>query len=106
MNRLTVYRANARGDLPEIAVFFVRTGLAASDRFLASVEDAAVQLRRMPGFGETGNPQFAGLRCWRVPKFKHYIIFYRPTELGIEILRVLHGARDMESLFGGADVTK
>lgn len=28
-----------------------------------------------------------------------YILFYRPIEGGIELVRVLHGARDIESLF-------
>lgn len=30
---------------------------------------------------------------------KKYIIFYFPTERGIEVFRVLHGARDIEDLF-------
>jgi toxin ParE1/3/4 len=30
---------------------------------------------------------------------KNYIIFYQPFEGGIEILRVLHGTRDVGSIF-------
>ncbi|NJK75351.1 MAG: type II toxin-antitoxin system RelE/ParE family toxin [Microcoleus sp. SU_5_6] len=30
--------------------------------------------------------------------FKRYLIFYRTAETGIEILRVLHGARDLEAI--------
>ena len=29
----------------------------------------------------------------------NYIILYRPTDFGVEIARVLHGSRDIESLF-------
>lgn len=29
----------------------------------------------------------------------HYLIFYLPLEDGIEVVRVLHGARDWEPLF-------
>jgi toxin ParE1/3/4 len=29
----------------------------------------------------------------------NYLIFYRPLADGIEIVRVLHGARDIDSLF-------
>jgi len=29
----------------------------------------------------------------------NYVIFYRPTAEGVEIARVLHGARDLETLF-------
>ena len=28
----------------------------------------------------------------------HYVLFYRPTSDGIEVIRVLHGARDVQSL--------
>ncbi|MGH9942446.1 MAG: type II toxin-antitoxin system RelE/ParE family toxin [Pyrinomonadaceae bacterium] len=30
---------------------------------------------------------------------KNYLIFYQPFEDRIDILRVLHGARDIESIF-------
>jgi toxin ParE1/3/4 len=30
---------------------------------------------------------------------KNYVIFYRPLEDGIEIVRVLHGAQDLPPLF-------
>ena len=29
----------------------------------------------------------------------NYIIFYRPSEQGIELLRVLHGSRDIPEVF-------
>ena len=56
----------------------------------------------MPGMGvsrEYGNPRLKGMRMWPVPGFKNYLIFYRATETELEVLRVLHGARDIESLF-------
>jgi toxin ParE1/3/4 len=31
--------------------------------------------------------------------FGRYIIFYRPVANAIEIVRVLHGARDIENIF-------
>jgi toxin ParE1/3/4 len=36
------------------------------------------------------------LRSFPVGK---YVIFYRPIENGIEIARILHGARDLPSIF-------
>ncbi|MDZ8108879.1 MAG: type II toxin-antitoxin system RelE/ParE family toxin [Nostoc sp. DedQUE12a] len=29
----------------------------------------------------------------------NYLIFYRPIDQGIEVIRLLHGARDIQSLF-------
>ena len=38
---------------------------------------------------------------WPIPKFANYLIFYRLTSEKVEIVvRVLHGARDIPSLFG------
>jgi hypothetical protein len=36
---------------------------------------------------------------WPIPKFENWLIFYRPIENGIEIIRLLPGARDIQSLF-------
>lgn len=40
-----------------------------------------------------------GIRQWRLPGFENYLIFYRPLDDGVEILRVLHGARDIQRIF-------
>jgi toxin ParE1/3/4 len=32
-----------------------------------------------------------------------YVIFYRPIEEGIEVIRVLHSARDIEDIFADLD---
>lgn len=40
---------------------------------------------------------------WRIAGFDSCLIFYRPTERGVEIIRVIHGSRDVEQLFGGRD---
>ncbi len=33
--------------------------------------------------------------------FENHFVFYRPHESGIEVVRVLHGARDLESILDG-----
>jgi plasmid stabilization system protein ParE len=33
--------------------------------------------------------------------FAKYLVFYRPVANGIEIFRVLHGARDIEGILAG-----
>ncbi|MBX6312378.1 MAG: type II toxin-antitoxin system RelE/ParE family toxin [Isosphaeraceae bacterium] len=76
--------------------------LGASRRFYEATERAFQQLAHRPGPGaplDSDNPHLAGLRCSTVPGYKKYLIFYRPIENGIEVLRVIHGARDIESLF-------
>jgi len=59
------------------------------------------RLARMPemgGFWESSNPTLAGMRVWAIHKFQNYLIFYRAVSEGIEVVRVLHGARDIERI--------
>ena len=73
--------------------------LTTAERFLSAAESAFSDLAAMPGMGkrrETGNPAFAELRQWPIRGFENYLIFYQPTEGGIVVVRVLHGARDID----------
>ena len=49
----------------------------------------------MPGMGTLYGPDpFVDLRYFPLSRFKSSIVFYRPIADGIEVLHVLHGARD------------
>jgi toxin ParE1/3/4 len=50
----------------------------------------------MPQLGRRREELSPRLRSFPVGR---YVIFYRPLENGIEIARVLHGARDFPPLF-------
>lgn len=43
-------------------------------------------------------PRAHGVRSWVVRGFENYLILYRPQAEGIEVIRFLHGARDIPSL--------
>jgi len=47
------------------------------------------------------DPALVGVRMWPVAGFPNHLIFYRPFGSGIEVIRVLHAKRGIESLFGG-----
>jgi toxin ParE1/3/4 len=56
-------------------------------------------LAEMPGIGSTyenDNPALADLRFIPITRFRNHLVFYRSSAHGIEIVRVLHGARDLE----------
>jgi toxin ParE1/3/4 len=40
------------------------------------------------------------LRKWSIQDFENILIFYRPSEEGIAIIRMLHAARDWWDLLG------
>jgi toxin ParE1/3/4 len=55
----------------------------------------------MPGLGtrwESHHAQLPDLRFFPVTKFPNHLLFYRPLDDGIELVRVLHGARDIAML--------
>lgn len=98
-NRRADKRERARQDLAEIALHLTREsgseelGL----RFLEATADAFEQLVAMPEIGaprDFPNPRLRRLRLWVVQGFPNHLIWYLPTADGIDVVRVLHAARD------------
>lgn len=48
---------------------------------------------------EYSNPVLANTRMFPMKQFEKHLVFYRPLVGGIEVLRVIHGARDIENIF-------
>jgi len=46
------------------------------------------------------NLRLQSVRSWLVSGFNNYVIFYRPTATGIEVLHIYHGARNIDALLG------
>jgi len=44
------------------------------------------------------NRRFQGLRYFAIPRYPNNVIFYRPLGDGVEIVHILHGARDLRAL--------
>ena len=94
----------AEEDLLEAATEIGVQNIQASLRFIEAVECALLRLGSMPELGtlrEYRRKRLAGLRMWPVPGFHMYLIFYRPRRRGIQLVRVLHGARDIKRIFDG-----
>jgi len=99
--RVSVLPAADR-DIDGQAVYLMReASLETALRFYDATAATFDKLARMPGMGErreSSNPRLAGLRVWRIDGFPDHLLFYRPVEGGIEIIRVLHGARDVDAV--------
>jgi toxin ParE1/3/4 len=97
-------RPEADLDLIEHYAHIDRDNLNAAERFLDEAEATFDRLVDMPKMGveqPTRNPDLVDLRRRQVSGFRNYLIFYLPAEDGIEVVRVLHAARDYMRLFGG-----
>ena len=93
----------ARRDIIEAALHIAGDNPNAADRFLAAIEETFAALRRLPKMGAPrpfADSRLAGLRMFPVTGFTTYLTFYQPRdERGIVVVRVLHGARDIERIF-------
>ena len=102
MSAVVLKRRPARQDLVDIFSHYVRAGtLPSARRFLAQAEATFTRLAGRPGLGaryEPDEPLYTDLRYFPVSRFRMYLVFYRPVPGGIEVLRVLHGARDIRGI--------
>ena len=88
--------ATAKEDLREIWSYVAESNPEAATKLIKEITRRFTILCDNPLMGREQDELLIALRSFPV---KRYIIFYRPFENGIEILRVLHGARDIESMF-------
>jgi toxin ParE1/3/4 len=91
-------RPRVRQDIAERARFIADDSPDAAESFIDAVEHAFAMLANLPGLGASRS-YVPDLRMWRVPGFEKHLIFYRPLDDGVEVIRVLHGARDLAGLF-------
>lgn len=86
-------------DLDDQAAYLAHeASLETALRFYDAAGVTFERIARMPGIGErreSDNPSLAGLRVWRVQSFESHLVFYRQAGELVEIVRVLHGARDI-----------
>ncbi len=78
---------------------FIRHGNPAAARsFLEAAYDTFEFLAQNPGVGRVRfDLGFPEVRSWRVEGFRRYLIFYREIPGGVQIWRLLHGSRDLET---------
>jgi toxin ParE1/3/4 len=92
-----VVRPRALYDLAEIWAYIADDSVDRADAFAALIDRKFQTLSRRPGIGRTRPELATDLRSFAVG---NHVIFYLPIANGVEIVRVLHGARDLEAVLG------
>jgi toxin ParE1/3/4 len=72
------------------------SGLSVADSKLANIESKFQVLVQFPNSGRSRDELLVGLRSYPAGDF---VIFYRTLETTVEVVRVLHGRRDINSIF-------
>ena len=87
----------AREDLWAIDVYIRRDSLSAATRVIREFRDAFRKLASRPEIGHTRHDLVdEPIRFWSVYS---YLIVYRSDVRPVQILRVLHGARNLQTMF-------
>ena len=85
----------AEADLDTLWAYIAADNVTAADRMVDAVLEASRLHTRFPSMGQRRDELQPGLRCFVVSP---YVIFYRSVEDALEVLRIVHGARDVISL--------
>ena len=89
--------ADAERDLDEIYLYWgERAGLKVADRLVDGIVDRFWLLGEHPDAGRSAEDIAVGVKCFPAGK---YLVYYRKTRRGTDILHVFHGAQDQKRAF-------
>ncbi len=80
----------------EIILHIARDNEDAAFRLIDTIDERFELLARFPKAGPARPDVLPELRSFPVG---NYLIFYRPIDDGVEVMRVVHGARNLRRLF-------
>ena len=98
-----VFRREAQEDVDIIARYIAGDNQDAAERFFIALDGLCELLMGTPEIGSARifqSPRLHSVRTIPLNKFEKYLVFYRLRGDDIEIIRVIHGARDYPSFFG------
>jgi len=94
-------RPKALVDLAEIWAFIAQDSPKHADVLATRVDRLFRTLAKQPLMGRAWPELLPNLRS--IP-IGNYVIFYIPRDRGIDVIRVLHGSRDLDSMFDSEDL--
>lgn len=95
----------ARREILAIVNYLDERSEFAGDWFLEDIHLCAIELLRFPNSGRAVPESLGlrrGMRYVRLSsRFESYLVFYRATKQVVRVMRVVHGARDIERVLKG-----
>ena len=89
-------RPLSEADILEIWDYIAEDSIAAADDWVDRLDEQFRLLATQPKIGRPRNELAAGVRSF---PFGRYVIFYMPLDDGVDVIRVLHGSRDIDAIF-------
>lgn len=90
------FTPQAQKDLETIYQWVFQDKARAAGQLLDRMEETVALLAENPEMGRARSELSDGLRSFSI---ESYVIFYRTSKRGLEILRILNGAQDIFQIF-------
>jgi toxin ParE1/3/4 len=97
----TVIQPQAIRDAEEIYAYIAKDNVDAARRFNLAAADTLIAVRDNPKLGiawRARNGRLTDLLWKRIRGVKNYLLFYRAEPGRVVLIRILHGARDIDAL--------
>lgn len=90
------YSKKAKLDFLSIWAYIAEDSPNAADKLLDTLNEKCVLLAKNAKLGQARRDIAPELRYFPV---KNYLILYKELDFGVEIIRILHGSRDLSTIF-------
>ncbi|PSR16372.1 type II toxin-antitoxin system RelE/ParE family toxin [filamentous cyanobacterium CCP3] len=101
MGKQIIIRPRASQDLDDHFTYIAQSNAEAALRFFDAARLTIAQIARTPRIGVVYPIQsdaLQGLRKWPVKRFRQYMIFYLDLPKVVEVIRILYGSQDIDSI--------
>lgn len=95
-------RPQAKDDVVDIADFLSHDSENAAVRFTHAVDETLLRIGLFPMAGWAVNsdlPELTGVKAVAVRGFPRYLIFFLVKHDHVEVVRIMHGARDYNAIW-------
>ena len=89
-------RPLAEADILDIWGYIAEESIAEADRWVDRLDEKFALWAAQPMMGRSRDELALGIRSFA---FGRYVVFFEPLPDGIDIVRVLHGSRDIDAAF-------
>ena len=92
-------RPLAEADILEIWDYIAEDSIVEADHWIDRLDEKLALWATQPMMGRSRDELATGLRSLT---FARYVVFFEPLPDGIDVVRVLHGSRDIDATFDAA----
>jgi len=96
-----------RQDLIDVYRYIHERNPRAAEKVFDAIERNIKSLLETPGVGhrwESSDPRLEGMRVAVVTPYRNYLIFFRASPKGVDVYRLIHGARELGEIMDEIDV--